>query len=145
MAENTNEIIEQNQTPERRDSLPSAQPPAESTAPETKPISKVAGGMTAALEAAGAVGRVASSWRQVAVAARVHTSNSRERRPVEVRVGMLGCARICVSATDARSFSRIDALAAPLCGAHSRQALATVQLAQAFPADLAATASSDFL
>src|SRR5713101_6210966 len=49
MARTTKEIVK----PETaHDSLANAQPPAESTPPRTKPISKVAGGMTAALTAA---------------------------------------------------------------------------------------------
>src|SRR6185503_12211655 len=52
MAQKAKEIVTQNSSAESGTSLPSAQPPVEAAAPETKPISKVAGGVTAALEAA---------------------------------------------------------------------------------------------
>jgi molybdopterin-dependent oxidoreductase alpha subunit len=52
MAQHANEIAQHPQSPERLDSSPSAQPPAESAGPEIKPVSTVAGGMTSALEAA---------------------------------------------------------------------------------------------
>jgi molybdopterin-dependent oxidoreductase alpha subunit len=52
MAQDANEITAPTQSPEPRELSTGAQPPAESAPPETEPISKVAGGMTAALEAA---------------------------------------------------------------------------------------------
>jgi molybdopterin-dependent oxidoreductase alpha subunit len=53
MNPDANEIVVLTLSPEPREQLPTgAQPPAESAPPETMPIKKVAGGMTAALEAA---------------------------------------------------------------------------------------------
>src|SRR6185503_1564776 len=52
MAQKAKEIVAQDPSAEGGTALPSAQPPVEAAAPETKPISKVAGGVTAALEAA---------------------------------------------------------------------------------------------
>src|ERR1044072_1648821 len=52
MNPDANEIVVLTLSPEPREQLPTgAQPPAESAPPETMPIKKVAGGMTAALEA----------------------------------------------------------------------------------------------
>jgi len=49
MAQTANEI---DQSTDEREASPSAQPPLEAAAPEIKPVSKVAGGITAALTAA---------------------------------------------------------------------------------------------
>ncbi len=52
MSQSNKQIDTHHTPPERRATVAKAQPPAEATPPEVKPISKVAGGMTSALTAA---------------------------------------------------------------------------------------------